>query len=199
MKALRLLWLLLCCASSCAHKQPAGPQQYPPIAASGGAPMNLLLPQGPYFVQTDSRWAADKLGNTQETMGKVGCVVCNLAMSLYRRGFAIDPGTLNQLLRDNNGFNERGWLEWEAMPAITQGRHRVEIPHRLAHEVIDQTLVRNIPVITKIRYANDEYHWVLIYGKAGLNYLVKDPLDNTRQLRSLSEYPCQITAIRFVQ
>ena len=39
-------------------------------------------------------------------------------------------------------------------------------------------------------------HWVLIVGKEGDDYLMRDPLDETKTVKRLSEYESKIYAMR---
>lgn len=41
-------------------------------------------------------------------------------------------------------------------------------------------------------------HWVLIVGKDGSEYLIKDPLDDGKELDTLSSYRSGIYAIRVI-
>ena len=52
-----------------------------PIACRGGeAFQHFLVIETPVYLQRDRAWEADRIGGTGETLGRVGCTVCCLAM-----------------------------------------------------------------------------------------------------------------------
>ena len=61
---------------------------------------NIELIKVPKFYnQRDKTWASDKLGNTSETVGKVGCLVSSVGMNLSYYGIAMNPKEINQKLQ----------------------------------------------------------------------------------------------------
>src|SRR5205809_8075672 len=58
-----------------------------PIACRGGeAFQHFLVIETPVYLQRDRAWEADRIGGTGETLGRVGCTVCCLAMGLAHFG-----------------------------------------------------------------------------------------------------------------
>lgn len=56
------------------------------------------------FSQRDPRWAADKLGTSELTLGQAGCLVTAAAALLASWGVKTDPHALNAYLREGVGF-----------------------------------------------------------------------------------------------
>lgn len=170
-----------------------------PVAASGGLyfPMRKVI-EVPLFRQGDPRWARDLLGPTPGTLGAEGCAVASAAMVLASYGYDTDPGRLNTFLKQNGGFTPQGWLYWEKAAEIsgTAVRHAYEdLP---SYHLIDSNLLRGNPVIVRLRYPSGITHFMVIAGKDGLDYLVRDPgSGGAKGLYPLREFGGPIEALRF--
>jgi len=176
-------------------------QKSSPLAASGGLwfPVTVLN-DVPHFAQNDPRWAEAKLGDTPGTLGAEGCAVASAAMVLASYGADVDPGRLNEHLRGNEGYTGRGWLYWEKAstypPAVAEHVYEDDASHFL----IDWNLLRGNPVIVRLRYPSGVTHFVVIVGKSGREYLVRDPgAGHARGLYFLSEFGSPIEALRFYE
>ena len=176
-------------------------QKSSPLPPSGGLwfPVTVLN-DVPHFAQNDPRWADDKLGHTPGSLGEEGCAVASAAMVLASYGADLDPGRLNTHLRANEGYTERGWLYWEkasACPPVV-AEHIYE--DDASHFLIDWNLLRGNPVIVRLRYPNGITHFVVIVGKSGHEYLIRDPgAGHERGLYFLSEFGSPIEALRFYE
>jgi hypothetical protein len=169
-----------------------------PIAARGGRVMEIAPIATPHYMQTDARWAREKLATTPESMAASGCTVCCVSMALARYGVDIAPGELNRRVRDASGFTPHGWLKWSMIERVSAGRIETEIPRAPEHDVIDDALEQGWPVVTKIRLRGTVPHWVLIVGKAGNEYLARDPLV-AGELVEVSRRSRIIEAIRVIR
>lgn len=175
------------------------PQQVQSIAAVGGArEADYQLSESAFFLQTDARWSKDEIGGSRESLGAVGCAICSVSMALAHHGIEMPPGQLNEKLKTKEGYTEQGWLKWNKITELTDRKIRIEIPERLTHEAIDRALKAKQPVIAKVFLNRFITHWVLIVGKAGHEYLIKDPLGDGRSLERLSKFGSDIYAIRIV-
>jgi hypothetical protein len=154
---------------------------------------------GGIYLQTDPRWADDKVGGSGEKMRAVGCTVCCVSMALEHCGFGIDPGRLNELLKENNGYTRRGWIRWFAVSKLADDKISVEIPDKPTAEIIDSTLSSGYPVIAKVMIGPRVPHWVLIAGREDGEYLIKDPLGNGSRLEKLSKYKSGVCSIRILK
>lgn len=122
------------------------------------------------FNQRDPKWGGDKHGTSNSTMAKTGCTVSILASMLVHAGYKTDPGKLNKLLTDNNGYRNGNLVFW---PAISQLFPKVKWVYRhytydnaLASEWIKQKGI--MPIIevgaAPIGGAPGGKHWVGFVG-----------------------------------
>lgn len=151
------------------------------------------------YLQTDPQWAHEKIGGSGEELRAVGCTNCCLCMALAQHGIVLDPAELNQKLIQADGYTERGWIKWDAVEDVSQKRVRIDIPERPTHRDIDQALAAGNPVLVKIVYRPGVLHWVLLVGRDGKEYLMKDPLGDGHTLGLLSAYHSDILAVRIVR
>lgn len=162
-------------------------------------PPAFHLPVFPIYLQNDPRWKDNKIGGSQETLGAVGCTVCCVSMALAHHGIHWLPNQLNELLKTHDGYTQQGWLKWYTLSKITDNQITFYIPNKPSLAVIDAALNAGEPVVAKILLYDVVYHWVLIVGKAGKEYLVKDPLGDGQSLDKLSKFKSKIYAIRVVK
>jgi len=166
------------------------------IAPRGGESFNAPALVTAHYRQRDSRWAADSIGGLGESMARVGCTVCSLAMALDYYGVKKTPKELNEFLKANDGYNRRGWLQWNSVDKISEGRVTIEYLGRPSHSVIDQALKNRQPVLAKVYINTLIPHWVLIVGKDGQEYLMRDPLGDENAIGRVSYYKSKIYAVR---
>lgn len=169
------------------------------IPPQGGEPLALAAISTPNYLQRDSRWAEDTVGGTQETLASVGCTVCSLAMALNHYGVKLTPKELNDFLKKNDGYTERGWLKWDSVSKISKGKVVMGYIGDPSFQRIDAALKNNEPVIAKVFIDRTIPHWVLIVGKEKTEYLIRDPLGDGKSLRQLSFYGSDVQAIRILK
>ena len=174
-----------------------------PLPMSGGLyfPVAVEIP-GPHFLQSDPLWGADPLGGTADSLAEVGCAVTSAAMALASRGVETDPGRLNAFLRNKeSGYTPEGWIYWEKAVEVDPKRIGELLPHyedAPSHFLVDWNLLRGNPVIARLRYPDGMTHFVLICGKQGFEYLVRDPGEGGRAgITLLSGFPAPVEALRF--
>ena len=156
-------------------------------------------PAGLIYLQTDPRWRNDEIGGSGERLESVGCVVCCICMALEQRGVHLNPRQLNELLKVSDGYTKQGWVKWNTVSKVTGNKIAFQIPETPNPALIDSALKDGRQVIAKVLIGKSVPHWVLIVGKEGSEYLVKDPLGNGRTLEKLSKYKSGIQAIRIVK
>ena len=170
------------------------------ISGAGGLPIlgRIEIPVAPFF-QEDPRWTAEVLGTSScDTLGSAGCAVSSAAMVLASYGVMVDPKKLNQYLISHNGYESDSWIKWEVASDYPPGiaEHMYEaIP---SYGLIDWNLLCGNPVIVRIRRASGKTHFVVIVGKQGFNYLIRDP--GTKGLQGVypfSQLGAPIEALRF--
>lgn len=174
-----------------------------PVSVSGGLPLWVrVMPDVPSFLQNDPRWAANSLGPSDGTLGGEGCAVASAAMTLAARGIDVDPGRLNEFLtKTEGGYTPQGWIYWEKAaefdPAFTEGLlpHYEDLP---SYFLIDWNLLQGNPVIARMRYPNGITHFVVICGKEGFDYVIRDPgSGGVKGVYPFREVADSIEAIRF--
>jgi hypothetical protein len=120
-------------------------------------------------------------------------------MAFSQLGFPIDPKTLNAELKKRDGYTRSGWLKWPVAAGIARGAIAIELPEKPSHAAIEAALRAGNPVIARILLWDTYTHWVLIVGKEGSEYLVKDPLCQAETIEKLSTLSKNILAIRIVR
>jgi len=169
------------------------------IPPRGGESLTVAAISTPNYLQRDSRWAEDTVGGTQEMLASVGCTVCSLAMALHHYGVKVTPKELNDFLKKNGGYTERGWLKWDSVSKVSKGKVVMGYIGNPSFPRIDAALKNNEPVIAKVFIDRTIPHWVLIVGKEKTEYLIRDPLGDGKSLRQLSFYGSDLHAIRILK
>lgn len=172
-----------------------------PCSPSGGwyffSRVELPVPQ--YF-QADPRWADDTLGPTEGTLGSEGCAVASAAMILASYGIDTDPGRLNAALKKNGGFTPQGWLYWEKAAEIAPDKAQHVYEDKPSHYLIDSNLRRGNPVIVRVRFPSNITHFVVVCGKQGFDYLIRDPAAaGKRGVYPLKDFGSDIEALRYYE
>jgi len=156
----------------------------------------------PSFRQGDEKWADDPLGGVEEngTIGGEGCAVAAAAMVFKFYGIDTDPQQLNWFCTAVNAYTERGWLYWDRATWLAPDRVRHVYEDLPSYQLIDSNLARGNPVIVRVRLRNSITHFVVIAGKDGFDYLVRDPgAGAAKGFYPLRELNSDIEALRFYQ
>lgn len=184
------VWGVLWCLSWCSKG---------PVPASGGIPFpgerEIPIPQ---FFQGDPAWREDRLGETPGTLAGEGCAVASAAMVLGFYGIDVDPGRLNAFLTAHAGYEGTGWIRWESAAAFSPGVVEKAYEDLPSHALIDWNLIRGNPVIVRIRRSDGITHFVVIVGKRGRDYLIRDPSGaGGGRVYPLAELGVPIEALRY--
>ena len=156
----------------------------------------------PSFRQGDEKWADDPLGGDPEngTVGGEGCAVAATAMVFKFYGIDTDPQQLNWFLATVGGYTDRGWLYWDRATWWAPNRVRHVYEDLPSYWLIDSNLRHGNPVIVRVRLRSGITHFVVIAGKDGFDYLVRDPgAGATKGYYPLRELNSKIEALRFYQ
>ena len=92
-----------------------------------------------YLSQQDPQWKNEALGfatDPKETIGYVGCALTSVSMLLSGYGFAETPGTLNQKMKDRQGFVGSG-IRWDV---VSQVHSQVKLQANIRCETTDAPL-----------------------------------------------------------
>jgi hypothetical protein len=167
------------------------------IATTGGEPLQIAPLKTPHFMQTDPGWAKEQIGGSREPLSKVGCTICCVAMVLNAYGVELTPHELNEALKQADGYTKDGLLKWDSVARVSNGKVRaayIGAPNTIE---IENALRNGQPVIAKVMLRNIVQHWVLIVGKNGTEYLVRDPLNP--EITNLSAVAHNLYAIRILK
>ena len=136
-----------------------------------------------YLSQQDPQWKSDILGfgDKGDTIGYVGCALTSVAMLLSGYGYPETPKTLNQKLKNVQGFASAG-IRWGAVSQIYPHVNlKAFIPCSTSDaplNLIDAAIAAGQPAIVQVDHSNApgiQTHWVVLYGKKGDDYLMLDP------------------------
>jgi hypothetical protein len=156
----------------------------------------------PSFRQSDEKWRDDPLGGVEDngTLGGEGCAVAAAAMVFKFYGIETDPQQLNWFLTSVDGYTERGWIYWERAAWFAPDRVRHVYEDLASYQLIDSNLAGGNPVIVRVRLPSGVTHFVVIAGKDGFDYLVRDPgAGAAKGLYPLRELGSDIEGLRFYQ
>ena len=173
------------------------------LSPRGGRPFltRVELPV-PLFQQGDDKWRDDPLGGVAEngTLGGEGCAVAAAAMVFKSYGIDVNPQQLNWFLTSVDGYTEQGWLYWDRAAWFAPDRVRHVYEDLPSYRLIDSNIAHGNPVIVRVRLASGITHFVVIAGKDGFDYLVRDPgAGSAKGLYPLRELGSDIEALRFYQ
>lgn len=172
------------------------------LAPSGGRYFfqRVEIQNVPLFRQNDARWRDEPLGPSDGTLGAAGCAVSSAAMVLASYGVETDPGRLNRFLIEHRGYTPQGWIYWEAAAELAPGQVRHVYENLPTYYLLDQNIARRNPVIVRLRLPGQNTHFVVLAGKVGYDYLVRDPgAGGAKGLYKLREYGSPIEALRFYE
>ena len=196
---LAALLVLLIAGAVAGGRYEFGKRQLPP---SGGCYFvrRLELPVD-LFLQGDPKWGRDPLGNSVHNLGQVGCAMTSAAMVMRFYGVDTDPGRLNVYLRENGGYDEDNDLIWEGPATLAPYSVHKAYEDLPSYYLMDSNLLRGNPVIVRLRLPNGITHFVVVMGKDGFDYLIRDP--SSAGLRKgvypLREIGSNIEALRYYE
>ncbi len=155
----------------------------------------------PLFLQGDPVWGHDRLALSVHTMGQVGCAVSSAAMIMKYYGLDTDPGRLNNFLRDHGGYDENNDLLWEGPPMLASDKVRKAYEDLPSYYLMDSNLRNGNPVIVRLRFSSGITHFVVVMGKQGFDYLIRDPSHAglTKGVYPLKEICNNVEALRFYE
>jgi hypothetical protein len=170
--------------------------------SSGGADLSVQLPDRVHYQQGDPRWSDDTLGAIENngSLGGYGCTVASVAMAMTNLGHPTDPGKLNADLAAGGGFTKRGWLMWDKISNLTNGALRAEVYDAPSLEAMDACLMRGDYPIVKFMIGIGKVmpHWVVLVGKQGKTYLIRDPMSKEAEPVPLTQRTPVVLSVRCV-
>lgn len=150
--------------------------------------------------QSGQSWSSIKIGNTNSTLGQIGCLVTSIAILIEKSGCnttinPFNPGTFLEALNNNNAFDSGGNLQYAGVTkAVPNFKYAGNVNLR------DKSRNEKLALITQ--YFNQGYyltievkgatpgnqHWVAITGINGNNVIIVDPARDGTDLWSSYEW-----------
>ena len=150
--------------------------------------------------QSGQSWSSMKIGNTNSTLGQIGCLVTSIAILIEKSGCnttinPFNPGTFLEALNNNNAFDSGGNLQYAGVTkAVPNFKYAGNVNLR------DKSRSEKLALITQ--YFNQGYyltievkgatpgnqHWVAIKGINGNNVIIVDPARDGTDLWSSYEW-----------
>ena len=155
----------------------------------------------PSFRQGDERWRDDPIGGIPENGSSATPGAPLLAAMVFQSyGIDTDPQQLNWFLTAVGGYTESGWLYWDRAAWWAPDRVRHIYEDLPSYHLIDSNLARGNPVIVRVRLRSKITHFVVIAGKQGFDYLIRDPGSGAAKgYYPLRELGSNIEALRFYE
>jgi len=164
------------------------------LASCGGSPRvdstpkvtsksdeGISLRDGVAYSQLDPRWKGDRLGKTSDTMGSDGCLITAAAMALTNLGFQTNPKDLNARLTATDSYTSRGWLIWDGIRRVTDGRAVATFHDEVNAEIIDQCMIEGDYPLVQFYLPNGRSHWAMIVRHDERGYHMRDPLRTSQK------------------
>lgn len=136
----------------------------------------LIMRDTVVYSQKDPQWASDRLGNTTDTLGADGCLVTATAMALTNLGFKTNPKDLNARLTATKSYTDRGWLIWDGIRRVTDGRAVATYYDEVDAETVQQCMRAGEYPMVQFYLPNGRSHWAMIVRHDERGYHMRDPL-----------------------
>ena len=150
--------------------------------------------------QAGQSWSNIKIGNTNSTLGQIGCLVTSISILIEKSGCnttisPFNPGTFLEALNKNNAFDGSGNLQYAGVTRAVhnfsyvgnvnlRGKSRTE---KLA--LITQYFNQGYYLAIEVKGATPgNQHWVAITGISGNNVIIVDPASDGTDLWSSYEW-----------
>jgi ABC-type bacteriocin/lantibiotic exporter with double-glycine peptidase domain len=168
------------------------------ITGSGGLYFfSPTILQVPAFSQDDPQWQDIELGPSQDTIGTAGCALCSAAMVMRFYGLDTDPARLNEYLSFHQGYTPEGWIYWEKAAALSSGHVAKVYEDAPSYQLIDENLLLSNPVIVRLHLSSGTTHFVVVVGKSGWDYLIRDPAAMEMGVYKLALRSNEVTGLRY--
>lgn len=137
--------------------------------------------------QGDATWSNVRIGNTNSTIGRIGCLVTSIAILIEKSGVnttisPFNPGTFVEALNKNGGFDGNGNLQYvavnKAVPGFSYAGH-VDLKGKSRSKklaLISQYFSQGYYITAEVKGATPgNQHWVAVTGVDSINVMMVDP------------------------
>ena len=144
--------------------------------------------------QSGANWSNIKIGNTTSTIGQIGCLVTSIAVLIEKsevenKLVPFNPGVFVEELNKNNGFDNKGNLQYSAISKVVPNFKYmgiVDLKNRTRTEklsLIKEYVDRGYYLAVEVKGATEgNQHWVAITDVEGNNIYIVDPASNYTEL-----------------
>ena len=150
--------------------------------------------------QSGASWSNIRIGNTTSTIGQIGCLVTSIAILIEKsevenKLVSFNPGVFVEELNKNNGFDDKGNLQYSAISKVVPNFKYmgiVDLKNRTRIEklsLIKEYIDKDYYLAIEVKGATEgNQHWVAITGVNDNNIFIVDPASDNNDLWSAYEW-----------
>ena len=150
--------------------------------------------------QRGAAWSNIKIGNTNSTIGDIGCLVTSISILIEKSGVStpmvpFNPGTFVEALNKKGGFDSNGNLQYSAVnKAVPEFKYvgNVNLRNKTREEklsTISQYYNQGYYLTVEVKGATEgNQHWVAVTGINGNNIIIVDPASDRTDMWSAYEW-----------
>lgn len=150
--------------------------------------------------QRGAAWSNIKIGNTNSTIGDIGCLVTSISILIEKSGVStpmvpFNPGTFVEDLNKKGGFDSNGNLQYAAVnKVVPEFKYvgNVNLRNKTREEklsIISQYYNQGYYLTVEVKGATEgNQHWVAVTGVNGNNIIIVDPASDRTDMWSAYEW-----------
>lgn len=150
--------------------------------------------------QRGAAWSNIKIGNTNSTIGDIGCLVTSISILIEKSGVStpmvpFNPGTFVEALNEKGGFDSNGNLQYAAVNnVVPEFKYvgKVNLRNKTREEkltTISQYYNQGYYLTVEVKGATEgNQHWVAVTGINGNNIIIVDPASDRTDMWSAYEW-----------
>lgn len=150
--------------------------------------------------QRGATWSNIKIGNTNSTIGDIGCLVTSISILIEKSGVStpmvpFNPGTFVEALNKKGGFDSNGNLQYAAVnKVVPEFKYvgKVNLRNKTREEklaTISQYYNQGYYLTVEVKGATEgNQHWVAVTGINGNNIIIVDPASDRTDVWSAYEW-----------
>lgn len=150
--------------------------------------------------QRGATWSNIKIGNTNSTIGDIGCLVTSISILIEKSGVStpmvpFNPGTFVEALNKKGGFDSNGNLQYAAVnKVVPEFKYvgKVNLRNKTREEklaTISQYYNQGYYLTVEVKGATEgNQHWVAVTGINGNNIIIVDPASDRTDMWSAYEW-----------
>ncbi len=150
--------------------------------------------------QRGAAWSNIKIGNTNSTIGDIGCLVTSISILIEKSGVStpmvpFNPGTFVEALNKKGGFDSNGNLQYAAVnKVVPEFKYvgNVNLRNKTREEklsIISQYYNQGYYLTVEVKGATEgNQHWVAVTGINGNNIIIVDPASDRTDMWSAYEW-----------